>query len=94
MLAMRNNNILLKIILILVPFMPLVPIAMFGMGVEGKDLSHFLFITFILSFIALPIYLFILFKTHIKKEDKVFWILLLLLIPNVGQVIFWFRHIK
>lgn len=64
------------------------------MSVQTIILSLFLFIAFILSLIAIVIYLYKLWHIDLNKGIKVVWFVAFFLFPNIAEIVFWIKYIN
>lgn len=87
------KNTIVKIGLLLLPFNFLIPLSSVIEVNETLDIVTALVVSFCISLISLVIYAFFLTKTKIRTGEKYSWIFWFIFVPNLTQIIFWFKYI-
>jgi len=82
------------IVLLAVPFLPVVIVVMILLEVSSKLLSWSLFTIFVFSVVVFIIYINQLIKIKLDKQKKFTWVVFFLLFPNLAEIVFWFKHIN
>lgn len=85
---------LIKAVLLILPFNFVLPLTVVITRNSSLDIVTALLISLLLSILASILYGIKLYNTDIKSETKLTWWFGLIFIPNLTQILYWYRFIR